>query len=108
MEQARFSIHIFKEKATELTKRGYRRISNKYGLLSRIDRPDWKHEVAKRFCPYNFKQGLKRVESYDVSSMEDFYRRNCSEDKIEVMHEIARLVPNSSNEETGFIENIEK
>ena len=83
--------------AAELTSRGYRRISNKYGRIARIDRSDWRKQLDHRL----------RFASESVQACwEDHYRRMYTTDKQDVDPEIARLVPSSCQDYTGFIDDI--
>lgn len=74
-----------------LVAKGYRRISNKYGMVARIDRPDW-IEVL----PANFKRNAN-------ANAADYYRRCVSKDVLELPTSVAMMVPNSDNDAVGFV-----
>ena len=84
--------------AAELAFRGYRRVSNKYGTVARIDCANWRRELNNR---------LRRDTSKNPGiCWEDHYRRCYSQDKLDVGRETARLVPTSSHDYIGFIDDI--
>jgi hypothetical protein len=77
--------------AHDLMKKGYRRISNAYCRISRIDREDWVDVMAKeRHC--------SRADFYNVNGSgigdhhRDFYIRTYSEDKLIVHPKIFRKI----------------
>lgn len=90
--------------ADELIALGYRRTSNKYRIVSRIDRPDWVTVLAVhcRRAPADFYQiGASDPEG----NWCDYYRRVLSKDKIEgVDPEVFRAVPSSAWDNCGFCE----
>lgn len=77
--------------AGDLHKQGYRRISNKYKLVARIDRDDWLDVLAKHM-------NCSRADFYNVNgsgisdSWRDHYVRMYSEDQITVKPEIYKLM----------------
>jgi hypothetical protein len=77
--------------AGDLHNQGYRRISNKYKLVARIDRDDWLDVLAKEMrCSradfYNFDgSGIS-------DSWRDHYVRVYSKDQITVSPEIYKLM----------------
>lgn len=76
----------------ELIAMGYRRTSNAYGLVTRIDRDDWLEvlAVAMRRAPADFilRDGTGRVSP----RWEDYYRRTLSKDTHTVLaHEIGEF-----------------
>lgn len=73
--------------AERLMALGYRRTSNRHGMVSRVDRPDWKEWLAAK--------------GYPVDA--DWYRRVCSKDTFEIGQAKARRVKSSSNDTTGFV-----
>jgi hypothetical protein len=97
-EQHRIEANAYMEK-------GYRRISNKYCHISRVDREDWKELVAKRFCSWDIKKGLELVERRKPCS--GFYRSVLSEDILTVAPEIMALIDPSTHDPVEFI-NIEE
>ena len=72
----------------ELMSRGYRRTSNAFGMVSRIDRADWKEYMVENNFPVNA----------------DFYRRICSKDTLTIGKSKARRVKASGHDTTGFVE----
>ena len=65
--------------------KGYRRISRKYGIISRIDRPDWRK--------YMVNKGMENC----INSSE-FYVRVLSKDKIELHPEDALQFESASSD----------
>ncbi len=88
-------------KAKELIQLGYRRVSNSYGIVARIDRPDW-----KAFMAAEHPGGMSWVESLSQQpgSAEDHYRRCYSKDTLELGRSNGRMVPSSDWDATGYIE----
>jgi hypothetical protein len=87
--------------AEELIARGYRKTSNAYCAVARIDRPDWIAVVARR-------TDRPPIEFYDedgvVSGMwADYYRRELSKDKHTVSAAVARVVPTSGHDRCGYV-----
>lgn len=79
---------LTKQQIKKMIAEGYRRTSNRFGLVSRIDREDW-----KQYCIDN---------KYPVDA--DWYRRCLSKDTVEVGRTRGREFPPSSNDDTGYIE----
>lgn len=78
--------------AHDLTMQGYRRTSNAYCLLSRIDREDWLEVLARSMntCVAHF----YNLNGSGVSDRwRDHYIRSFSKDKITVSPAIHRKVP---------------
>ncbi len=91
------------EQMRELAARGYRRISNKHGMLARIDRPDWVDVLAVKLrrAPADF---YVPGEALPAANWADFYRRMCSGDVVFVEPAgLARLVPTSDWDPVGYI-----
>lgn len=87
--------------AQELITRGYRRISNKYGTVARIDREDWLAVLAKYL--HRSVAELYIPQTDEVSPHWcGFYRRVLSKDQINVP-DVARAVPSSDHDPVGFI-----
>ncbi|KVR21647.1 hypothetical protein WK13_34480 [Burkholderia ubonensis] len=84
-----------------LKAQGYCRTSNKWGLLSRIDRPDWQQHMAERHCPWSAEQGMKWVRGLGKDA-EDQYRRVYSQDSITVPRDVAKQFPPSGGTVTGY------
>lgn len=80
-------------KAGELTQKGYRKISNKYKLVARIDRDDWMDILARQLncCRADF---YKLDGSGVADSWKDHYIRVYSEDRLTVGPEIYKLMKN--------------
>lgn len=75
---------------------GYRRTSRRFGLISRIDRPDWVEFLKS--------QGLGHAEANSKNGCwEDFYRRVYSKDTLEI-GQFAMAIPPSGWDFTGYIE----
>jgi len=85
--------------AEELTAKGYCRISNKYGIVARVDREDWWDALQE-----HFQRNLPIRTEAETGRWADYYRRCLSEDKLEVGPEIGGHVPQSNWNPTGFIE----
>jgi hypothetical protein len=87
-------VNIATLPAKELTDMGYRRISNRYRIISRIDRPDWiKWLEDKGF-----------MISFPLGSTADFYRRVFSKDKIEgVKLSVYKKIPPSGHDYVGYV-----
>ena len=62
-------------RAEQLIAEGYRRVSRKYGTVSRLDRPDWYEYLLKKYPNW---QNMPR---YQVA---DYYLRVCSKDTIDL------------------------
>lgn len=90
--------------AAELIAKGYRRTSNKYRMVSRIDRADWLTVLAVhcRRAPADF---------YEIGAENPsgnwcgFYRRVLSKDTIEGLDpEVFKEIPSSDWDDCGFCE----
>jgi len=88
----------------ELKYLGYCVISRKYGMVSRIDRSDWKEHMAKEHSPWDINDGLKWIMCMGERDSEDQYRRCYSKDKLELGSGALRHLPNSGMTITGFTE----
>lgn len=89
--------------AKELIAKGYRRISIKGRLVSRIDRPDWRQYMAAQHSPWDPKgEGMRWACS---PGMEDHYRRCYSKDTLTVAANIISLIPTSCGSSVGYIDN---
>ena len=77
---------------------GYRIISRKYGIISRIDRNDWREYMAKKYAPWDIEEGLKWVRTLGDRGAADHYRRIYSKDTLEIGRKALKLkIPNSGN-----------
>jgi hypothetical protein len=84
----------------QLVAKGYRRTSDRYGILARVDREDWKEVLEKHL-------GRELPENYEFSADEgwaDIYRRTLSQDTVQINPELAQQVPSSLGDLTGYIE----
>jgi hypothetical protein len=88
--------------ANELAARGYRRVSNRHRLVSRIDRPDWVERLARvlQRAPADF---YVPGEAIPAGNWCDHYRRCLSTDVIEVDVDTFRLIPGSGYDQVGYI-----
>ena len=96
---------------------GYRVISNKHGIIARIDSPYWfnnlghlptktKNMLQWYYHEHNFEpsESTKEMLDREARTQEDHYRRCYSMDRIEgVPFEIIQALPNSTAEITGFV-----
>jgi hypothetical protein len=87
-----------------LIQKGYCRTLGKYGLVSRIDRADWKEHMAKEHSPWSIKDGLAWVKVLGATGAEDQFRRVDSRDTLEVGAALGKLFPPSGGTVTGFRE----
>ena len=83
-----------------LVLQGYCRTSLRHGLVSRIDRPDWKERMAKQHAPWSHEEGLTWVRNMG-SGAEDQYRRMYSRDTLEVGKAVNQFPP-SGGTVTGY------
>lgn len=81
---------------------GYRRTSNAFGILSRVDREDWKEHMARLHSPWNHAEGREWANLPGLDAA-DFYRRVHSKDKVTVPKTVSRLVPTSGHDPIGFV-----
>jgi len=77
---------------------GYCVTSRKFGLISRIDREDWKEYMASKHVSGN---GMAWVKCLGEIGAEDHYRRCYSKDTLEIGSR-ARKLPKSHETVTGF------
>lgn len=78
-------------KAGELTQKGYRKVSNKYQMVARIDREDWLDILAKKLncCRADF----YKLDGTGISdTWKDHYVRVHSQDRLTVGPEIYKLM----------------
>lgn len=81
-----------KDVADRLMRRGYRVVSRRGRIVSRVDREDW--------------QEFALSGGYPVCS--DWYRRCLSEDNRVVSQQVIRLMKTSSNDPIGYICNTQE
>lgn len=93
--------------AEELIARGYRRTSNAWCHISRIDRPDWIEFMAAKMhrAPADF----YRIEEDGTAKHPDggwchYYRAVYSQDERTVSHETIKQIPTSGHDPVGYIE----
>jgi len=91
-----------REKARELMEQGYRRVSNKHCIISRVDRPDWKWFMADTRSPHDYTAGTSWVKCLGLGAA-DFYRRVYSKDTKVVTLEIAKHIESSNNSSISFV-----
>ncbi len=89
--------------ARRLIALGYRRISNGFKLLARIDNPDWVHELASTLHCSPAALFLADGSGDPDPQWCDHYRRCYSKDRIAVSEEVYRLIPGSGHDGTGFV-----
>lgn len=94
-----------KQIAEDLMAKGYRRTSNKFCHLSRVDREDWKEHMAQNHAPWDIQEGRDWVKAVGPGA-NDFYRRVISNDTITVPREVSRHVKTSGFDPVGFIEGV--
>lgn len=90
------------EEARRLAAIGYRRISNNYLMVARIDRPDWRKFMAYAHSPWDpLGEGMRWASG---PGMDDMYRRTYSKDTRTVSLAVFRLIPGSlSVDGCGYI-----
>lgn len=82
---------------------GYRAISNKHKMVSRVDRPDFVQILAQRLlrAPADFYvPGQDRV----TANWVDHYRRGISSDKRSVPDEVFKLMKGSTWDHVGYVQ----
>lgn len=88
--------------AKELMGQGYRRVSSKSGVLSRVDVEDWKNKMSNDHAPWSKEEGDRWVMILGDSAA-DHYRRVYSNDKIQVPLEVSKNVKSSDFDPIGYI-----
>ena len=81
-------------RAEQLIAEGYRRVSRKYGTVSRLDRPDWYEYLLEKYPNW---QNMPR---YQVA---DYYLRVCSKDTIDLGRYWGDKVPNVGDLMTEYV-----
>lgn len=74
----------------ELAKKGYRKVSNKYCTVARIDREDWV-DVLSHLLLIRDKKKLREMK--DDNFWKDHYVRCCSKDKLIIHPKIYKKIP---------------
>lgn len=96
-------IDFSKITAEELIARGYRRTSNRYRMVSRIDAPDWQRVMAHERSKSNPEAALRFIEKSEHAA--DMFRTTYSKDSIEnVPRDIFKKIPHSSHDPVGWID----
>jgi hypothetical protein len=79
------------DEATRLIESGYRSVSNRHRMVSRIDRPDWREHMARdhhrgfRGDPQrNLEEGMRWVRALGTGAA-DHYRRVLSKDTVTML-----------------------
>ena len=80
---------------------GYRRTSSKYGMVSRIDRPDWLQVLAAHLRRST--GTLLMTDGNPDPSWCDFYRRVLSRDTLTLGQERGRRFPTSHGSSCGYV-----
>jgi len=83
------------EQVYELIAMGYRRVSNKFGMIARIDRKDWQQFLAD--------EGYYLGANHE-GNMADTYRRVYSQDKKDVPLEVSQRIPSSNHDTCGYVQ----
>lgn len=84
--------------SSDYEKKGYRIVSRKYGIISRIDREDWKEYMAEKHAPWDIEEGLAWIKHLGDLHAADFYRRCHSKDTVELGRKALTLkIPNSGD-----------
>jgi len=87
--------------AAELAAKGYRRVSRASGIISRVDRPDWKEAMGG-----THPDGMEWVNLLGKGAA-DQYRRCHSRDTKRVPLAVSEQIPSSCWDETSYIPNQE-
>lgn len=82
---------------------GYRKVSNKFGVLSRIDRPDWVQVLAEHLHRSPAELYVPGRPEHPSAHWCDYYRRVLSTDTVMIDPAFARYIPNSNNDPVGFV-----
>ena len=86
-----------------LAQQGYRYISRRHKIAARVDRPDWKENMAERHCPWDPQgEGMRWVAGLGGDAA-DYYRRVFSNDRI-TTRTLHKSIANSSGDRTGYVE----
>ena len=87
--------------AKVLTSLGYRRLHKDLGIVSRIDRPDWKTHMAN-YHP----DGMTWVNAISCrkGQAEHLYRHLYSKERFEIWANEGKKIPASEKDETGYVE----
>jgi len=82
---------------------GYCRVSNRYRMVSRVDRHDWKEYMAQQHTPWDHELGMQWVEGIGNAAA-DHYRRCYSKDVLSNIPEKEfKKIPSSSHNPVGFV-----
>lgn len=88
--------------AYQIMSMGYRRVSNKYKTVARIDRYDWLDVLAESMnkSPSRFYDKTGKLDGQWC----DWYRRCISKDSHNIPQEIFAQIPSSDGDSIGFID----
>jgi len=97
--------------AQELIAKGYRRVSSRHRIVTRIDREDWKERLAADLGRsvadlyiMGSNGGVPVVGRAVAGQWCDYYRRVMSRDKIEgVPEDVFKLIPSSCHDPCGYV-----
>lgn len=85
-----------KDVESSYEKQGYRIVSRKYGIIARLDRPDWKEFLREKYPNWFGKGG--GFSSISELQAADYYRRIYSKDTLEIGRKALTLkIPNSGD-----------
>lgn len=85
-----------------LVARGYRRTSRRHGMVSRVDRPDWKEVLAKHLI--RSVPEMEKMVRRSPGDWEDYYRRVLSKDTITLNPPSRALsIPSSDHDPVGYV-----
>jgi hypothetical protein len=96
-------MSIPEEFVAALIAAGYRRTSNKYGHVSRIDRPDWLRVLAEHLGRSEAQFFAPRAAEPEAN-WKDYYRRVLSKDGLDLGPVLGRSIPTSSWDSCGYID----
>lgn len=82
---------------------GYRKVSNRFGMLSRIDRPDWIEVLARHLHRSPAELYVPGKPERPSAHWCDYYRRVLSTDTVTIDPALARHIPNSNHDPVGFV-----
>ncbi|MEX3555092.1 MAG: hypothetical protein VB131_00150 [Burkholderia gladioli] len=89
--------------AKVLTDCGYRRVSRKYCILARIDRPNWTEWLVEN--THHTRETIDRMVSSDkFGHLQSYYANVGSRDHIVVSKDISEQVPASGRDAVGYVQ----
>lgn len=90
-------IAMNRDKLKQMIDQGYCCVSRKYGIVARVDNPNWQDILLRKYPNW-------RTAKITEGQMADYYRRIFSKDDVELGRYWGGQFPSSSNNETGYIE----